>query len=487
MATPATETVVDPQPQPTPAEPTPTPAAAAPEVTPAPAATPEPTKPESIKDDPFLGPMLKDLGIIIAPVDPEPPKKEPETPPATPEPTKPAEPSEKKIVVKKTKAISEQVEDSVRKVLSEQKKSEPAATATAPAPAAAPAPSADEEFDKTLGEEEQNMLAVAKFAEDNMGKKGAAGEWRGFYKKLSSYIEKIQKDDPAHDFKGDAELAAFIEDNQPWTPQEIRSTERQMLKTEAKTEAKTEVRQETQKEIDEIKDKQRITEFRPVLERALTDLESDIGALIGADEKSPLKDVAKAIGEVGLSKAEEQDPEVTPILRDAVERSLGDASEYLAIARGMREFDPKNDRHTWMASFIKKQGEVFAENGGDQLKRTDKHGNEQTFLPRGKMVELYRTNPDEASKHWTFSDGDILHMLAINTKMWAEKTVKARLEKLEKAGFVRKPAKTAEPVVESPKPTTSPKAPTTTAPGQGKGVVKAGAWSEGELTALGIK
>ncbi len=76
----------------------------------------------------------------------------------------------------------------------------------------------------------------------------------------------------------------------------------------------------------------------------------------------------------------------------------------------------------------------------------------KTFLPRHEFGEMMSKTPQQAAQYWTFSDDDVLRMLAINAHL----AVNDQYRRLEASGFHRE-KKSASPT--TPPGTTPPSAP----------------------------
>lgn len=485
-----------PKPSTPPTPPTPPPVPAPP---PVPTPAPEPTPPVETKvsDDPFIHGLLEDLGKLdtkpaAAATPPAPPVPAP-TPPPTPAPA--PEPP-KKVAVEKSKPINEIVESTVRKVLGE---NQPISTPSPPTPAPVPVASPPDEYEKQLGLAEKETLSIARFAAEKFPEyKELAGQFLEFYKTVDKYVETAKVTDAERTFdESDEQFQKFIKDNRPdIDPVTWRQLESAKIKEEAKTEAAKEIDEKYKAQFDETRHKQKVLETRPVIEKKLGSFQDNVGRLMAADANSPLAEIATSIEKEGLDAVMKKDQLFAPIVVEEYQNGAMNAAEWLVISHGLAQYDPNNQRHVWLAGFIRRQGDIFAEKGGDRTIRTATDGSKLTFMPRGQYMKLANEKPEEAAKHWTFEEDDVLRMLEANTKMAAEKRVKEMNDRLSSSGFQRpKPAPSAPPVSNNgnsepeppPVPTTSPAAPSSASPGQGKGgTVGRNVMSDDELKSLGL-
>jgi hypothetical protein len=530
------------------------PAAAPPPAPAPPAGTPPaaPAAPAPIPTgatDPMLKSIFDDLGVVLETPPPSsaapapaatpgtptaqpapagaPPAQPPVTPPdgtpavgvpsGTPAPppapaAAPAAPQPGGVVVRKEKPISQTVEEAVRKAFSEAQP--PSATPPPPAaqpPAPAPAAPQDDPYIAQLGPEEKEAIELAKWADANVTEfkgQGLPAKFVAFYKAVDEYVAAAKAKDPDGERTyddDDKEFTRFVEEHRP----AIEPAKWERLKTDrlvAQVEESTtkNVTEKLSAENEAIKRRQTILEVKPVIEGRLAKFQDNVGQLMIAEKDSIIATVAQTIGKDGVDKALEADPIFTPIVVAAYNQGQTVAAEFLAMTNGVKEFKPDNPVQDWLVRFIRRSGEVFAANGGDKRVRTGEDGTPKTFLPRGKFNELYARNPDEAaSKHWTFSDEDVLNMIERNTKDHISALVKQENERLTKAGYVRpappapapvsgtanSPAPNGAPAAAAPapQPVGSPRAGVSAAPGQGGGsVTPQQAMSDGELALLGI-
>ncbi len=123
----------------------------------------------------------------------------------------------------------------------------------------------------------------------------------------------------------------------------------------------------------------------------------------------------------------------------------------MLLSTQLKSYDPKNDAHTWLAKFIQEQGEVLQKSDAPQKTRGSK-----TFVTRA----AYYSMPEaKKAEHFTFSDQEVLELLAINAKLAANQIVKTERERLEKYGYKHtKAAPTPAPAAPAPvvTPSTTP-------------------------------
>lgn len=302
----------------------------------------------------------------------------------------------------------------------------PAQIAPAPPPPAPPPDpekngKVDEEYFKTLTLEEQDEIQLAQFA-DTKAKPGILAQTIEYFKKVDKFIEEHPDLTPESE-----EFTNFTKANKPqWSNSERRKIERQMISEEAARAAEEKfapAMQETSRKVLEL-------ETRPYIEQSVAEVEEAIQQKREGTDLVPVeKEVVAAIREKGYDAALEEFPVEAPI----VQGTLNATRAWLELSRGLVPFDPNNGTHQWLAGFIAQEGHNIA-NGPKEL-RVDKTG--RTFLPFNQMLELQRTKPEEAAKHWTFDEGMVKEMLANRAVL----QVNHEIKRLEKSGFKREARK----------------------------------------------
>ncbi len=151
---------------------------------------------------------------------------------------------------------------------------------------------------------------------------------------------------------------------------------------------------------------------------------------------------------------------------------------------------------------MESQGRHIAQHGGDLRTRKGPDGRVLTFVPRAELAKLTREGKGE--DYFSFSDQDVLDMLAINTRRTIVEQSKVARERMTKAGWARTkvvappaPAPVAAipaapPPVLAPKPANddedpdSPRLAGSGPPGPGKGnvITSPGLFSEADMAVL---
>lgn len=438
---------------------------------------------------------IKDSGLTVAEMalaakkpeekkeDPKPPEeKKPEAEVKPPEEKKADPPPEEKkeepkAEVKITKPTSDEILDIQRKIkedmerinrtqseILERQKAE-AKKEPPKEPAAPPAANPDDEFDKGLPEEAQEVMDVLKWAEKQPEHKGKAGEYRSYLRRLDEF-SKSNPDEEA--------LRQFELENKPKIgPRLIRRLREEQIIEKAEARALEKARKEQDEKLSELRRKQYEMEITPVVEKSTEAFKSRFAATEKADGKIDPEIAKKVLS--NSAKAEEEYPIEAPILK----RHAQMYEEYLRLVNGLVDYQP-NERpvQAQVVNFITRHEQRMLSKPEAERVRNGK-----SFLPLGQFAKL---DDEQRALHWTFGTDDIGQLMEQNAHLAVTAEKKKIAEIAKKMGFVEHqpaPPKTevaAErkeeaakatpklPEEESPKSTSS-KAPGAAKPSENKG------------------
>ena len=171
-----------------------------------------------------------------------------------------------------------------------------------------------------------------------------------------------------------------------------------------------------------------------------------------------------------MDKAREEYAFEVPVLEQSIQQVAFYASEFLSLSQGLKAYDPDNQIHSQISSFVEQQGEIFHKEGGESRVRDGKQ-----FTTRSNYN---RMNPSQKGKHWTFSDTEILDMVRYQMKEGSKTQIDDIRKKLARYKGV------------SPTPTTTsmpaPKARPTKSAGATTSVAKSQPASNSMVGLLGI-
>lgn len=310
----------------------------------------------------------------------------------------------------------------------------PVATATEAPPKPAPEP------ELKLLEEEQDMLDLAKYAENVDAKyKGYAGKLEKFYRQHAEYIDKKRTEDPEFDFTEDnPEYQAWLRANRPPAipAYEMRKIERERIKQELSQDADAKVAQ--------VHEELRRRDEEPKIQAAAQ-------KFMGEVFKDALPDeMAALVKEKGIAAAKEEYALEYGIASQVAKSASDMMAEFLRLTSGVKKFNAdkateEGALHASLIDWIDQECADFAANGGQYRIRDGKQ-----FVPRSQFGSL---SPAAKAKAWTFSNDDLMLIARHTVKKAVAQQVDQQRKQLEAMGFVRQGRKPAAPAKPEPKPT----------------------------------
>lgn len=305
----------------------------------------------------------------------------------------------------------------------------------------------EEEYMKGLLPEEREVYEMARFADENMeGYKGAAQECKDYFQKSKNYIDKRLKEDPHVDLRNDEEYKTFVARNRPkFTQADVKKVEREMVIKEAEKRAYERTGAENQRlqhELDKMKK-------APIVEQTKIRVRQTVPQIMPEEYHENLK------SEEGLKQLAEQNPFEFQIM-DSVATQLQSVSDtFIDITNGIVQYDPSNTVHKKLLEWVNEEQDAFINAG-----QTQKDG--KVFMRRERYHQLPE---DKRAEYYTWSDDDLLGLLAARAHQRVNADLQNHRQSLEKAGYVRNAqpaqaqAKPAQPVVNQapPRATSAPR------------------------------
>ena len=367
------------------------------------------------------------------PADPAPPPAAPpaDPPPAAPPPADdPAPPPAKPASSKARKAILP--EDGEPTPSHRQPPEEPPPAA----PPATPAPDADAAFIETLSEDQRTELEEAEFAAKlNPNKyKSLKKDLLAFYRRSEELIAKVSR--------GEEEEEAFKRILETKPKMEL-VDQRRVLRAMGAEEGAKKAKEALVPEVEEIKRNQAEMKIAPKLDAVANNFGNAVSEAFAVDEKSPVNNLVKLAKEKGFAEAAKEYPLEAEVAVDEMKRGKSLASEYVRIRwlarNGFYVYDEKNQTHSELIKLIADEANAFAQHGGDYRIKNGKR-----FVPRSEFQQKLKTERQisefETENHWTFSDEDVLGVIAETTKSKIESRIKSEIEAAARRGFTRQPA-----------------------------------------------
>lgn len=411
--------------------------------------------------------------MLTSPVDPESgaPAKKPEEKKVE---AAPAKKEDKPIRVAKTKPVPAEARPPVPKAADGKKPEAAPAAPVAPAPAA-PAESSDEEFEKTLAEEERVLLDDSREAERLLGDK-----YKGQGTKMSKFLREAVKkelDVKAGDLS-EAEYAKWYEASRPKIGaldmrqlQSTRATEAAKKEFEPKFE---EERHTRWAEAETPKVQARATEVRAKIwesalpENIVTAVNEKIQGITDPKERARLVEEVKQEYALELEIA----ANITDAAREGIEefysltsinpatrkplKALRADAEILDSASGewvpnLQSPNPEVRKQASVLAMISAVCDDFKNTGGLDLKKEGKW-----FATRKEYAGM---SPDQRAAWWTFTDDEIITRAQGRVKGIVADRIQQEVSSLEKRGFKRAGAVAPAAAAPAVQPSGAPAAP----------------------------
>jgi len=283
-----------------------------------------------------------------------------------------------------------------------------------------------------LNSDERKRYELAKWASENLeGYKNKHKSYLSFFRKHQEFLNKKLSDDPESDLSQDSEYRSFLVQNQPaFNVDEVKD---KRITTEAEKKALDKLQPEQQK-----------------LERQIKALRNEpIAKELKAKKKKLVSDnIPKEV--MDLFRSNPNFSKTHALEAKIVDRVLGDAysmiDAFYDISHEIADYNEKNPVHVKLSKWIDNEQTNYINSG-----KTKKGG--RLFVRRERFPGV----PDaEKSKYYTFSDDDVMKLLAARAGQSVDTQIKKTLKNLQESGFVRGSGGKASPALE-PNPSPSPR------------------------------
>lgn len=264
-----------------------------------------------------------------------------------------------------------------------------------------------------LNSDERKRYDLAKWASENLdGYKNKHKSYLSFFRKHHDFLNKKLKDDPEADLSQDSEYRSFLVQNQPaFNIEEVKD---QKITVEAERKALDRLQPEQQK-----------------LERQIKALRNEpIAKELKAQKKKLISDnIPKEV--MQLFRSNPNFAKTHSLEAKIVDQVLGDAyslvEAFYDISHEVVDYDEKNPVHVKLSKWIDGEQNNFINSG-----KTKRGG--RLFVRRERYPSVPKS---EKSKYYTFSDDDVMKLLAARAGQSVDRQIKGTLKKLEDSGFVR--------------------------------------------------
>lgn len=349
------------------------------------------------------------------------------------------EPEEQETATEETSvqpASEEAVPQKKKRVARKKKIIDPDFTSTRTSGPKLPPPSSPSSADLSgLNSHESERYELARWASSNIENyKGKDTEYLNFFKKHKQYLDNRFKEDPDIDLEGDSEYRRFLQENRP----------------------EFNVAQVNNARVQKVAEANAIKKLSPEIQKQKRELarlkaEPQVKAVRAKSKKVIAQSVPEDI--MNQFKTNPDFSKTHALEAGIVDRILGDANmmadAFHNIAGDLEDFDPKNPSHVRLSKWIDMEQTAFINSG-----KTKRNG--KIFVRRERFPNVPAADRD---KYYTFSDDDMVALLARRAGESMRNQIKNSLSHLEKSGFTRatqREVKAQSPVAQKPRKIPSP-------------------------------
>lgn len=314
----------------------------------------------------------------------------------------------------------------------------------------------EEDEDPDLLPAEREVYKMARFASKNMTEhKGLDKKFKDFFEKSKAYLDKRVAEDPHFDVADDPDYADFMDRNRPKVDQaELKRIEKSMWIDEAKREARKELapqQEALRKEIERTKKAPRVAHAK----NAFRKMSQTVVIPSELNEKFSKPN--------GIEEFKKENPLEFKIIEEVTGELLNAGDTLTDILMSNVDLDTSNPMHKSLLEWVNTEQDNYINSG-----QTEQDG--KIFMRRERYFALPE---DKRSEYYTWSDDDLLKILALRSKEKVANQLEQQRKILEQSGYVRAESNNAQAapqqqVAPEPQPA-APKVPTT--PRQG-GVIK---------------
>jgi hypothetical protein len=302
----------------------------------------------------------------------------------------------------------------------------------------------DQEFMDSLIPEEKVVYEKILYADKKLGGeyKGKSNQFKSFLKKSKDYIEKKMSDDDFYDPSQDEQYTDFIKKNRPsFSRADEDKAYREMILEEAE---KRSIRK-TSERIENLERQLQRQEVQPKVQQAKANFRRVAQQTIIPDEYKKILGDGK---QEDIQKFAQENPFEYKILENFTQQLLtySDALTDIFLDPSTQLDIENNPIHNELNQWIEKEQESFIQSG-----QTEEDG--KLFMRR----ERYYSLPEnKRSEYYTWSDNDIMKILAIRYQNIVNNALTNQKQQMEAAGYTK--AQVAQqPTEQQPRAVAQPK------------------------------
>ena len=315
--------------------------------------------------------------------------------------------------------------------------------------------SKEQEFIDTLIPEEKVVYEKILYADKKLGGeyKGQSNKFKAFLKKSKDYLDKKMTEDEFYDPSTDDQYKDFLSKNRPsFTRADEDKVYREMILEEA--DKRTQKR--TDERVQQLEQQLKKQEVTPKLNQAKANFRKVAQDTVIPEEYR--KTLAE--GDESIKKFAESNPFEYQILENFTQQLLtySDALTDIFLDPTARLDLENNKIHQDLNNWLEKEQESFIQSG-----QTEQDG--KLFMRRERY---YQMPDDKRSEYYTWSDNDLLKILALRYSDLIQNALNQQKSQLEKAGYTRSATQTTQQQAPIQTKAPAPKPPTVaTTPRQG--------------------
>lgn len=293
----------------------------------------------------------------------------------------------------------------------------------------------DVEFMEELVPDERAVYEKVLYADKRLGGdyKGKSKQFRDFFKKNKEFVEKRMAEDDFYDPSSDEQYSQFVQKNKP---QFSRADEDKVYREMILEEADRRINKKTSERIEQLEQQLKRQEVLPRVNQAKANFRKVAQQTVVPEEYQ--KEFAEG-GQEAVTKFASENPLEYQILErntqellqfsDALTEIFLDPSTQLDVAG--------NPMHKHLNDWLNGEQNNFIKSGQTQQE------DGRVFMRRERYFQLPE---DKRSEYYTWSDNDLLKLLALRYGDKVNAEIKHHREQMEKAGYTRvKPQEESQP------------------------------------------
>jgi hypothetical protein len=295
--------------------------------------------------------------------------------------------------------------------------------------------SEDVEFMEELVPDERAVYEKVLYADKRLGGdyRGKSKQFRDFFKKNKEFVEKRMAEDDFYDPSSDEQYSQFVQKNKP---QFSRSDEDKVYREMILEEADRRINKKTSEKIEQLEQQLKRQEVLPRVNQAKANFRKVAQQTVVPEEYQ--KEFAEG-GQEAVTKFAGENPLEYQILEKNTQELLqfSDTLTEIFLDPSTQLDVAGNPMHKHLNDWLNGEQNNFIKSGQTQQE------DGRVFMRRERYFQLPE---DKRSEYYTWSDNDLLKLLALRYGDKVNAEIKQHREQMEKAGYTRvKPQEESQP------------------------------------------